>query len=129
MYTPGTIGRMISPLFYVQSNLYITVTVIYRVTAVQRFPLNSIVKLKATWLTRVSRFRVNSFLRVTICPVSGCIGRIEERFDVETVLLYKTAAQYRVKQRLSTSFKCFNQGTMTKVKNNVVQLCYSYSDY
>ena len=86
MYTPGTIGRMISPLFYVQSNLYITVTVIYRVTAVQRFPLNSIAKLKATWLTRVSRFRVNSFLRVTICPVSGCIGRIEEIFDVERCL-------------------------------------------
>ena len=30
--------------------------------------------------------RVNTFLRVTICPVSGCIGRIEEKFDVESCL-------------------------------------------
>ena len=34
----------------------------------------------------VSRFRVNTFLRVTIYPVSGCIGRIEEKFDVESCL-------------------------------------------
>ena len=29
---------------------------------------------------------VNTFLRVMICPVSGCIGRIEEKFDVESCL-------------------------------------------
>ena len=34
----------------------------------------------------VSRFRVNTFLRVTICPVSGYIGRIEEKFDVQSCL-------------------------------------------
>ena len=32
----------------------------------------------------VSRFRVNTFLGVTIFPVSGCIVRIEEKFDVES---------------------------------------------
>ena len=26
---------------------------------------------------------MNTFLRVTICSVSGCIGRIEEKFTVE----------------------------------------------
>ena len=34
----------------------------------------------------VARFHVNTFLRVTICPLSGCIGRIEEKFDVESCL-------------------------------------------
>ena len=29
---------------------------------------------------------MNTFLRVTICPVSGCIGRIEENCDVESCL-------------------------------------------
>ena len=29
---------------------------------------------------------MNTFLRVTICPVSGCIGRIEEKFDVDSCL-------------------------------------------
>ena len=32
----------------------------------------------------VSRFHVNTFLRVTICPMSGCIGRTEEKFDAES---------------------------------------------
>ena len=31
----------------------------------------------------VSMSRVNTFFRVTICSVSGCIGRIEEKFTVE----------------------------------------------
>ena len=35
---------------------------------------------------------MNTFFRVTVCPVSGCIGRIEEKFDVEGCLLYKKAA-------------------------------------
>ena len=26
---------------------------------------------------------MNTFLMVTTCPVSGCIGRIEEEFDVD----------------------------------------------
>ena len=34
----------------------------------------------------MSRFRVHTFLRVTICPVRGCIERIEEKFDVESCL-------------------------------------------
>ena len=34
----------------------------------------------------VSRFSVNTFLRITICPVSGCIGRMEENFDVQSCL-------------------------------------------
>ena len=34
----------------------------------------------------VSRSRVNTFLRRTICSVSGCIGRIEEKFNVERCL-------------------------------------------
>ena len=34
----------------------------------------------------VSRFRVNTFLGVTVFPVSGCIGRIEEKFHVENCL-------------------------------------------
>ena len=30
---------------------------------------------------------MNTLLRVTICPASGCIGRIEEKFDdVESCL-------------------------------------------
>ena len=64
----------------------------------------------------VARFRENTFLRVAICPVSGCIGRIEEKFDVESFI---------------TTVQCYNQGTMTKVKNSVLssRCCYSYSDY
>ena len=34
----------------------------------------------------VSRSRLNTFLRVTICSVSGCIGRIEEKFNAEHCL-------------------------------------------
>ena len=34
----------------------------------------------------VARFHVNTFLRVMICPASGCIRRIEEKFDVESCL-------------------------------------------
>ena len=34
----------------------------------------------------VSRFCVNAFLRVTICRVSGCIGKTEEKFNVESWL-------------------------------------------
>ena len=29
---------------------------------------------------------MNIFLRVKICPMTGCIGRIEEKFDVESCL-------------------------------------------
>ena len=29
---------------------------------------------------------MNTFLRVRICPVSDCIRRIEEKFDVESYL-------------------------------------------
>ena len=29
---------------------------------------------------------MNTFLQVTICPVSGCIGKIEEKFDGERCL-------------------------------------------
>ena len=29
---------------------------------------------------------MDTFLRVTICPVSGCIGRIDEKFAVESCL-------------------------------------------
>ena len=29
---------------------------------------------------------MNTFLRMAICPVSGCIGRVEEKFDVESSL-------------------------------------------
>ena len=35
---------------------------------------------------------MNTFFRVTICPVSGCIGRIEEEFMSRAVLVYKTTA-------------------------------------
>ena len=34
----------------------------------------------------VSGFRVNTFLRALICFVSGCIGRIGEKFNVERCL-------------------------------------------
>ena len=68
-------------------------------------------KLMATWLTRFLKRQTNcrkvvikgkqvnrggqfglevpcehNFLRVTICLVSSCIGRIEEKFDVECSL-------------------------------------------
>ena len=33
-----------------------------------------------------SRSRVNNFLRVTICSVSGCIGRIGEKFNIKRCL-------------------------------------------
>ena len=29
---------------------------------------------------------MHTFLRVTIFPLSGCIGRIEEKFDVDSCL-------------------------------------------
>ena len=29
---------------------------------------------------------MNTFLGVTVCPVCSCIGRIEEKFDVESCL-------------------------------------------
>ena len=29
---------------------------------------------------------MNTSLRVTTCPVSGCIGRMEEKFDIEGCL-------------------------------------------
>ena len=81
----------------------------------------------------VARFRVNTFLTVTICPVSGCIGSIEEKFDVESCLGIQNSSLIQCKTatvNFISTVQCYNQGAMTKVKNGVVRLCcYSYSDY
>ena len=83
------------------------------------------VVIKGSQLTEevilVSKFRVNTVLRVTICPVSCCIGRILNR----SLIQCKTATVNFI-----STVQCDNQGTMTKVQNSVVRLCcYSYSDY
>ena len=75
---------------------------------------------------------MHTFLRVTIFPLSGCIGRIEEKFDVDSCLGIKNSCLIQCKTatvNFISTVQGYNQGTMTKVKNSVVRLCcYSYSD-
>ena len=60
--------------------------------------------------------RVNTFLRVKIHPVSGCIGRIEEKFDVESCLGLQNSSLIQCKTAAVNSVQCYNQDIMTKVK-------------
>ena len=62
---------------------------------------------------------MNTFLRVTICPVSGCIGRIEEKFDVESCLGIQNSSLIKCKTttvNFISTVQGYNQGTMMKVK-------------
>ena len=81
----------------------------------------------------VARFCVNTFLMVTICPVSGCIRKIEEKFDVESCLGIQNSSLIQCKTatvNFISTIQCYHQRTMMKVKNSVVRLCcYSYRDY
>ena len=62
---------------------------------------------------------MHTFLRVTICPLSGCIARIEEKFDVESCLGKQNSSLIQCKT--ASTVQCYNQGTMTKVKKSVVR--------
>ena len=76
---------------------------------------------------------MKTFLRVTICPVIGCIGCLEEKFDVESCLGIKNSSPIKCKTvtvNFISTVQGYNQGTMTKMKKSVVRLCfYSESDH
>ena len=67
---------------------------------------------------------MNTFLRVTICPVSGCIRRIEEKLAVESCLGKQNSSLIQCKTatvNFISTVQCYNQGTMSKAKNSVVR--------